>query len=66
MSMPDKHPDARRFGGLGSSHEDRNHPDKPQSRGAHPLDKQSIRHVSGGGGEPDSLHAHDPLGKAGR
>jgi hypothetical protein len=68
MIMPDKHPDTRRFGGPGSSHEDRNHPDKPQSRGAHPVDKQSTRHsgVSGGGGEPDSHHAHDPLGKAGR
>jgi hypothetical protein len=65
--MPDKHPNTRRFGGPGASHEDRKHPDKPQRQQPHPADTKSYKHsgVSGGGGEKDSHHTHDPQGKAG-
>lgn len=65
--MPEKHPDAERIGGPGASHENRRDPDKTKPRGPHPAETKSPRHtgVSGGGGEPDSHHTHDPAGKAG-
>jgi hypothetical protein len=65
--MPDKHHDAERIGGPGASHENRKHPEKSQPRGDAPADTKSRRHsgVSGGGGEGDAHHGHDPSGKAG-
>lgn len=65
--MPQKHPDAERIGGPGAAHENRQEPDKSKPRGAPPgRDKQpGLSRVSGGGGEPDRHHRHDPAGKAG-
>jgi hypothetical protein len=65
--MPHKHEDAERIGGPGASHENRQHPEKSKPRGPAPEATKSTRHsgVSGGGGEPDKHHAHDPRGKAG-
>jgi hypothetical protein len=56
-----------RVGGPGASHENRKHPEKTQARGPEPEATKSTRHsgVSGGGGEPDSHHTHDPQKKAG-
>jgi hypothetical protein len=60
-------PAAERIGGPGASHENRKDPEKSQPRGKHPVETQSTKHsgVSGGGGEPDVHHSHDPRGKAG-
>jgi hypothetical protein len=68
--MPEKHPDTERIGGPGASHENRDHPVKSKSpRGPHPTQKKAKTHVhsqvSGGGGERDRHHSHDPDGKAG-
>jgi hypothetical protein len=65
--MPQKHPDAERIGGPGASHENRKAPEKSRPRGEAPEATKSTRHsgISGGGGEPDSHHSHDPAGKAG-
>jgi hypothetical protein len=62
-----KNPATERIGGPGASHENRKHPEKSQPRGQHPVDKQSSRlsGVSGGGGEPDAHHTHDPRLKGG-
>ena len=67
MRSTKKNPEAERLGGPGSSHQNRKHPEKSQPRGGHPVDKQSAKFsgVSGGGGEPDAHHTHDPRGKAG-
>lgn len=60
--MPDKHPNTERWGGPGSSHEDRSEqrPD-PTVKDADDPDRQT-RHsqVSGGGGEQDVHHSHNP------
>jgi hypothetical protein len=66
--MARKHPNAARIGGPGASHENRREPAKSKPRGPHPLRRKSSRAsgVSGGGGEPDRHHSHDPAGKAGR
>jgi hypothetical protein len=63
-----KNPATERIGGPGASHENRKHPEKSRPRGLHPTETQSSKHsgVSGGGGEPDRHHSHDPNGKAGR
>jgi hypothetical protein len=63
--MPDKHPNASRTGGPGASHENRQQPEKSQAHGVPPADEQSPRrsHVSGGGGEADSHHTHEPMHK---
>jgi hypothetical protein len=63
---PQKNPASRRFGGPGASHEDRKQ-NSEEPRGRHPTETKSTRHsgVSGGGGEPDRHHSHDPEGKAG-
>ena len=63
--MPDKHPNSQRVGGPGASHENRQEPERSQFRGVPPADEQSPQrsHVSGGGGEADSHHTHDPLRK---
>jgi len=66
--MPHKHEDTARIGGPGAAHENRKEPEKSKSpRGPHPVEKKSTRHsgVSGGGGEPDAHHSHDPRGKSG-
>ena len=64
--MPDKHPNTERWGGPGASHEDASKPQPPkddeQARSGRPTnDKQS--HISGGGGERDIHHTHDPATK---
>jgi hypothetical protein len=63
-----KNPATERNGGPGASHEHRTHPEKSQARGRHPVETQSTRlsGVSGGGGEPDAHHSHDPRGKGGK
>jgi hypothetical protein len=63
--MPEKHPNASRVGGPGASHENRREPEKSRDPGPHPSEEQSpLRsHVSGGGGEADTHHSHDPLRK---
>jgi hypothetical protein len=67
MASSQKNPATERIGGPGASHENRKHPEKSRPRGPHPVDKQSSRFsgVSGGGGEPDSHHTHDPELKGG-
>jgi hypothetical protein len=65
--------DAERFGGPGSSHQDREHPGKNKQPSGHkkgggpeagpaPGAPTNAResHVSGGGGERDSHHTHTP------
>jgi hypothetical protein len=62
--MPDKHPNTERWGGPGASHEDRTEkqPEKPPFGGRGPEEptNQPWSHVSGGGGERDRKHSHDP------
>jgi len=66
--LPQKHPNTERVGGPGASHENRQHPEKSQPRNEKPADTKSSRHsgISGGGGETDSHHTHDPVGKGGQ
>jgi len=54
-----------RIGGPGASHENRKHPEKSRPRGPAPEATKSVRNsgVSGGGGEPDRHHTHDPKDK---
>jgi hypothetical protein len=68
MASSKKNPDAKRIGGPGSSHQNRKEPQKSKPGGLHPIETQSTKFsgVSGGGGEPDRHHGHDPHGKAGR
>jgi hypothetical protein len=68
MSTSKKNPDAERFGGPGSSHQNRREPEKSKPRGPHPTEKKSggRSEVSGGGGEEDTHHSHSELGKSGR
>jgi hypothetical protein len=65
--MPTKHRNTARIGGPGASRENRQEPEKSQPRGDRPEDTRSIRHsgISGGGGETDSHHSHEPRGKGG-
>ena len=67
MSSSKKNPETERIGGPGSSQQNRKEPEKSRPRGGHPVDKQSPKFsgVSGGGGEPDAHHSHDPRGKGG-
>jgi hypothetical protein len=63
--MPRKDSDTRRWGGPGASHEDRTKPE-PERREVRPPgspthDRRS--RISGGGGERDSHHSHDPRDK---
>lgn len=63
--MPRKNPNADRWGGPGSSHENRDRP-RPDPIVKDPDDPDRYsRHskVSGGGGEADVHHAHDPRRK---
>lgn len=65
--MPKKHPNSVRFGGPGASDENaqtgksskRPHPDPGQNKVA---GRRNPHHsaISGGGGELDSHHTHDP------
>jgi hypothetical protein len=67
--MPLRSPQKQdRVGGPGASHENRKHPERSQPRGPQPEAEKSTRNsgTSGGGGEPDRHHSHDPNGKAGR
>jgi hypothetical protein len=62
--MPHKNPDTDRFGGPGSSTQDRKHPEKggrehEQTSPGAPTNGRESR-VSGGGGERDKHHSHDP------
>jgi hypothetical protein len=65
--MPRKNPNTERFGGPGSSKQDRNHPEKfHKSEGPRPGQPTSGREskISGGGGERDKHHSHDPKYKS--
>src|SRR5436853_6616134 len=66
--MPEKHPNTRRLGGPGASHENRKQPEKSQPGNLQPADTKSWRHsgISGGGGEHDSHHTHDSASKGGK
>lgn len=61
--MPHKNSDTERFGGPGSSRQDRKHPEKGGREHERPApgtptnDRKS--HVSGGGGERDQHHTDD-------
>lgn len=56
----------RSCGGPGSSHEDATEPKAPVEIKPHPGEPTNtdISHVSGGGGERDRHHSHDPSRKA--
>jgi hypothetical protein len=63
--MPDKHPNTERWGGPGSSHEDATEP-PPDPTVKDPDDPDHFTkrsQVSGGGGEGDRRHGHDPEAK---
>ncbi len=72
--MGDKHnkdPDTDRSGGgPGSSHQGGSHGHAHREAGGHvvpgPATSDSKSHVSGGGGERDSHHTHDPEKKGDR
>lgn len=70
--MPEKNEHAQRFGGPGSSHQDREHPGKNHQPTGHkgggsvegpapgePTNRDTSR-ISGGGGEQDRHHRHTP------
>ena len=65
--MPDKHPNTERWGGPGASHEDASKPQPakpPQDETPGPGGGESRSRVSGGGGELDAKHTHDPKTKS--
>ncbi len=66
--MPQKHPNTDRYGGPGASHEDRTkpRPDPQATRQAGEPTNTAFSGVSGGGGERDRHHSHDPAQKADR
>lgn len=66
--MSTKHPNTERVGGPGAAHENRKRPEKSAPKGRRPEDAHSDRRtgISGGGGERDSHHTHDPRLKGGR
>ncbi|MCW8085442.1 hypothetical protein [Sabulicella glaciei] len=59
--MPEKHPNTKRWGGPGASHEDASKP-MPEPGPAHPEGAVStnprVSQRSGGGGERDEKHTH--------
>ena len=64
--MTTKNPHAdRSHGGPGSSRQDATKPAPPRRSGPAPGEPTNTRHsrVSGGGGERDSRHSHNPLEK---
>jgi len=60
--MPHKHPATERIGGPGASHENRAHPEKSKEHMRDHFDYERSA-VSGGGGELDAHHTHDPTMK---
>jgi hypothetical protein len=66
--MPRKNPNAERLVGPGSSQQDRQHPEKfeKSNDGPAPGGATSGRSskISGGGGERDKHHSHDPRHKS--
>jgi len=74
MTKGSDNPDVERFGGPGSSHQDRDHPGKNRQPTGHKGGEatrppppgsptnSSRSAVSGGGGERDSHHAHPSPG----
>jgi hypothetical protein len=66
--MPRKNPNAERFGGPGSSQQDRNHPEKTEKKNDAPAPGSATSgrssKISGGGGERDKHHSHDPRFKS--
>lgn len=65
--MPDKHPNTERWGGPGASHEDASEPKPPKVKtddGQQEWAGESRSRVSGGGGELDAKHSHDPQHKS--
>ena len=63
--MPDKHPNTERWGGPGASHEDRKErrpEDNSQRDSERPTNTKNSQ-VSGGGGERDVNHTHNPATK---
>ena len=63
MSSSTKTPAAdRSHGGPGSSRQDANQPEPSQRSGQAPGEPTNTRHsrISGGGGERDSHHTHNP------
>jgi hypothetical protein len=58
--MPSKNPNAHRWGGPGSSHEDRTKPMPPPTdrRPVGSSTNAPVSRVSGGGGEADRKHSH--------
>ena len=65
--MSRKNDNTERFGGPGSSKQDRSHPEKFHKEAAttpgSPTSGRSSK-VSGGGGERDKHHSHDPKTKS--
>jgi len=57
--MPSKNPATERVGGPGASHEDHQHPEK-SIHSAKKKKTDSKSDVSGGGGENDAHHTHNP------
>lgn len=66
--MSNKNPNVERVGGPGASHENRKNPEKSAPKAPRPEDSHSEKRtgISGGGGERDSHHTHDPELKGGR
>lgn len=65
--MSERHPNTQRIGGPGASHENRQQPEKSRYPRENPRDGKGPRFsdVSGGGGEKDAHHTHDPVRKGG-
>lgn len=65
--MPEKTPETHRWGGPGSSHENRDRPEPHKGDTRRPGEPTNTpySHVSGGGGERDRRHSHDPAEKRG-
>lgn len=64
MSTSTKTPASIRQGGPGASHENAKDPLEIRKPPADD-DRRERAQISGGGGEPDSHHTHDPEGKGG-
>lgn len=63
--MPEKNENTHRWGGPGSSHENRDKPEPQKGDPRSPGEPTNTpySHVSGGGGERDRHHGHDPDNK---
>ena len=60
MSTSSKSPNTIRQGGPGASHENAKAPLDPKKPGPAPKDARDRSQSSGGGGEQDRHHTHDP------